>query len=47
MDQMRPIAEKHNLTLLQLACVWNLVASAGQIGRADADPGKRERGQDD
>jgi aryl-alcohol dehydrogenase-like predicted oxidoreductase len=24
MDQMRPIAEKHKLTLLQLACVWNL-----------------------
>jgi aryl-alcohol dehydrogenase-like predicted oxidoreductase len=24
LDQMRPIAEKHKLTLLQLACVWNL-----------------------
>jgi aryl-alcohol dehydrogenase-like predicted oxidoreductase len=24
LDQMRPIAEQHNLTLLQLACVWNL-----------------------
>jgi aryl-alcohol dehydrogenase-like predicted oxidoreductase len=24
LNQMRPIAEKHNLTLLQLACVWNL-----------------------
>jgi aryl-alcohol dehydrogenase-like predicted oxidoreductase len=24
LDQMRPIAEKYNLTLLQLACVWNL-----------------------
>ncbi len=24
LDQMRPIAERHNLTLLQLACVWNL-----------------------
>ena len=24
LDQMRPIAEKHGLTLLQLACVWNL-----------------------
>ena len=24
MDQMRPIAEKHNLTMLQLACLWNL-----------------------
>jgi aryl-alcohol dehydrogenase-like predicted oxidoreductase len=24
LDQMRPIAEKHGLTLLQLACIWNL-----------------------
>jgi aryl-alcohol dehydrogenase-like predicted oxidoreductase len=24
LDQMRPIAEKHKLTLLQLACLWNL-----------------------
>ena len=24
LDQMRPIAEKYGLTLLQLACVWNL-----------------------
>ena len=24
LDQMRAIAEKHNLTLLQLACAWNL-----------------------
>jgi aryl-alcohol dehydrogenase-like predicted oxidoreductase len=24
LDLMRPIAEKHKLTLLQLACVWNL-----------------------
>jgi aryl-alcohol dehydrogenase-like predicted oxidoreductase len=24
LDQMRPIAEKHNLSLLQLACLWNL-----------------------
>jgi aryl-alcohol dehydrogenase-like predicted oxidoreductase len=24
LDQMRPIAEKHNLTPLQLACAWNL-----------------------
>jgi aryl-alcohol dehydrogenase-like predicted oxidoreductase len=23
-DQMRPIAERHGLTLLQLACIWNL-----------------------
>jgi aryl-alcohol dehydrogenase-like predicted oxidoreductase len=24
MDPMRPVAEKHHLTLLQLACLWNL-----------------------
>ncbi len=24
MEQMRPIAEKHHLTMLQLACLWNL-----------------------
>jgi aryl-alcohol dehydrogenase-like predicted oxidoreductase len=24
MDQLRPIAENHHLTMLQLACVWNL-----------------------
>jgi aryl-alcohol dehydrogenase-like predicted oxidoreductase len=24
LDQMRPIAERHGLTMLQLACVWNL-----------------------
>jgi aryl-alcohol dehydrogenase-like predicted oxidoreductase len=24
MNQMRSVAEKHNLTMLQLACVWNL-----------------------
>ncbi|HEV7925036.1 MAG TPA: aldo/keto reductase [Verrucomicrobiae bacterium] len=24
LDQMRPMAEEHGLTLLQLACVWNL-----------------------
>ena len=24
LDQMRPLAEKHKLTLLQLACIWNL-----------------------
>ena len=23
-DVLRPIAERHNLTMLQLACVWNL-----------------------
>jgi aryl-alcohol dehydrogenase-like predicted oxidoreductase len=24
LDRMRPIAEKHGLTMLQLACAWNL-----------------------
>jgi aryl-alcohol dehydrogenase-like predicted oxidoreductase len=24
LDKLRPIAERHDLTLLQLACVWNL-----------------------
>jgi len=24
LDQLRPIAEKHKITLLQLACLWNL-----------------------
>src|SRR4030095_1346598 len=24
LDQLRPIAKKHNVTLLQLACLWNL-----------------------
>jgi aryl-alcohol dehydrogenase-like predicted oxidoreductase len=27
MEQMRDIARKHNLTLLQLACIWNLSQS--------------------
>jgi aryl-alcohol dehydrogenase-like predicted oxidoreductase len=27
LDQMRPIAEKHGLTLLQLSCLWNLSQS--------------------
>jgi aryl-alcohol dehydrogenase-like predicted oxidoreductase len=30
MDQMRPFAEKHGLTLLQLACLWNLAQPAVQ-----------------
>jgi len=28
MEQMRPIAARHNLTLLQLACLWNLAQPA-------------------
>lgn len=27
-DQMRPIAEKHGLTMIQLACLWNLAQPA-------------------
>jgi hypothetical protein len=29
-DRMRPVAEKHRLTLLQLACLWNLSQPAVQ-----------------
>jgi aryl-alcohol dehydrogenase-like predicted oxidoreductase len=28
LEQMRPIAERHGLTMLQLACVWNLAQPA-------------------
>src|SRR5262249_51223943 len=28
MDQMRPFAQKHGLTMLQLACIWNLSQAA-------------------
>jgi aryl-alcohol dehydrogenase-like predicted oxidoreductase len=28
LDRMRPIAERHNLTMLQLSCVWNLSHAA-------------------
>src|SRR4051812_12051526 len=28
LDRMRPIAERHGLTLLQLACQWNLAHAA-------------------
>jgi len=28
LDEMRPIAERHDLTLLQLACAWNLAQPA-------------------
>ena len=37
--RMRPIAERHTLTTLQLACAWNLGHEAGRDRRADADPG--------
>ena len=28
LEQMRPVAEKHGLTMLQLACLWNLAQPA-------------------
>ncbi|HYP48814.1 MAG TPA: hypothetical protein VEQ61_09285, partial [Thermoleophilaceae bacterium] len=28
LDRMRPVAERHGLTLLQLACAWNLAHEA-------------------
>ena len=40
---MRPIAERHGLTLLQLACQWNLAHAPVALRRADADPGARRR----
>ena len=40
---MRPIAERHGLTLLQLACQWNLAHPPVALRRADADPGARRR----
>ena len=50
LERMRPIAERHGLTPLQLACAWNLAARAGALRGADADPGARpgrpaDRGQ--
>ena len=38
---MRPIAERHGLTMLQLACQWNLAHAPVALRRADADPGAR------
>ena len=40
---MRPIAERDGLTMLQLACQWNL-AHAPCVRGADPDPGGRRRG---
>ena len=50
LERMRPIAERHGLTTLQLACAWNLSPRAGALRGADADPGARpgrpaDRGQ--
>ena len=41
LERMRPYAERHGLTMLQLACLWNLAQPAGALRRADADPGER------
>ena len=39
LERMRPIAERHGLSMLQLACAWNLAQPGGAMRRADADPG--------
>ena len=44
---MRPIAERHGLTMLQLACQWNLAQAPVRVRRADADPGGRRRREAD
>ena len=44
LDRMRPIAERHGLTPLQLACQWNLAHDAGRLRRPHADPGAGRRG---
>ena len=43
LERMRPIAERHGLTTLQLACAVEPRARAGALRRADADPGARRR----
>ena len=47
LEQMRPIAERHGLTPLQLACAWNLAHAPVRLRRADADPGARPRREAD
>ena len=41
MERMRPIAERHGLSMLQLACAWNLAHPAVALRGAHADPGER------
>ena len=41
LEAMRPIAERAGLTMIQLACQWNLAHDARRLRRADADPGGR------
>ena len=55
LERMRPIAERHGLTLLQLACAWNLahapvacvaptlIQEAGADARADRGQARRAR----
>ena len=43
LELMRPYAERHGLSMLQLACAWNLAHPAVALRRADADPGGRRR----
>ena len=47
LERMRPIAERHGLTPLQLACVWNLAHDAGGVRGPHADPGARPGRQAD
>ena len=39
LELMRPYAARHGLTMLQLACPWNLAPAGRALRRADADPG--------
>ena len=41
LERMRPVAERHGLTPLQLACAWNLAHGPVETRRADAHPGAR------
>ena len=40
---MRPLAERHGLTPMQLACHWNLAHGPVALRGAHADPGGRAR----
>ena len=46
MERMRPIAERHGLTMLQLACQWNLAQAPVAQRGANADPGAGRRRPD-
>ena len=41
--EVRPIAERHGLTPMQLACAWNLAHPRRPVRRPDADPGGGRR----